>query len=69
MVHRGSGDGWSLAHSPRHITLYDAYAAVEEGQVFSRHTHPPSGACEVGRNIGALLDAEFRSADAQVNCN
>ncbi|GHF00363.1 Rrf2 family transcriptional regulator [Streptomyces spiralis] len=59
----GRGGGWSLARSPRDITLYDAYAAVEEGQVFSRHTHPPSRACEVGRNIGDLLDAEFRSAE------
>jgi DNA-binding IscR family transcriptional regulator len=59
----GRGGGWSLARTPRDITLYDAYAAVEEGQIFSRHTHPPSGACEVGRNIGNLLDVEFQSAE------
>ncbi|MET9863793.1 Rrf2 family transcriptional regulator [Streptomyces smyrnaeus] len=59
----GRGGGWSLARAPRDITLHDAYAAVEEGQIFSRHTHPPSGACEVGRNIGDLLDVEFRSAE------
>ncbi|MEU4897263.1 Rrf2 family transcriptional regulator [Streptomyces sp. NPDC044780] len=59
----GRGGGWCLARAPRDITLYDAYAAVEEGQIFSRHTHPPSGACEVGRNIGDLLDAEFQNAE------
>ncbi|QRK93776.1 Rrf2 family transcriptional regulator [Saccharopolyspora erythraea] len=59
----GRGGGWSLARAPRDITLYDAYAAVEEGQIFSRHTHPPSGVCEVGRNIGELLDIEFQSAE------
>ncbi|MEU1788103.1 Rrf2 family transcriptional regulator [Streptomyces sparsogenes] len=59
----GRGGGWSLARNPRDITLYDAYAAVEGGQIFSRHTHPPSGACEVGRNIGDLLDAEFQNAE------
>ena len=59
----GRGGGWSLARAPRDITLYDAYAAVEEGQIFSRYTHPPSGACEVGRNIGNLLDAEFQGAE------
>ncbi|MEV6421307.1 Rrf2 family transcriptional regulator [Streptomyces sp. NPDC051662] len=59
----GRGGGWSLARAPRDITLYDAYAAVEEGRIFSRYTHPPSGACEVGRNIGDLLDAEFQSAE------
>ncbi|MER8073156.1 Rrf2 family transcriptional regulator [Streptomyces sp. NPDC094034] len=59
----GRGGGWFLARAPRDITLYDAYAAVEEGQIFSRYTHPPSGACEVGRGIGDLLDAEFQSAE------
>ncbi|MGW6598160.1 Rrf2 family transcriptional regulator [Streptomyces sp. NPDC055036] len=59
----GRGGGWSLARDPRDITLHDAFAAVEEGQIFSRHTHPPSGACEVGRNIGDLLDVEFRGAE------
>ncbi|MFD7285465.1 Rrf2 family transcriptional regulator [Streptomyces sp. NPDC059863] len=59
----GRGGGWSLARDPRDITLHDAFAAVEEGQIFSRHTHPPSGACEVGRNIGDLLDVEFRDAE------
>ncbi|MEU5515782.1 Rrf2 family transcriptional regulator [Streptomyces griseoaurantiacus] len=59
----GRGGGWSLARAPRDITLYDAYAAVEDGQVFSRHAHPPNGTCAIGRNIGDLLDAEFRSAE------
>ncbi|MHC3470792.1 Rrf2 family transcriptional regulator [Streptomyces sp. 7R007] len=59
----GRGGGWSLARGPRDITLYDAYAAVEEGRIFSRHTHPPSGACEVGRHIGDLLDVEFQNAE------
>ncbi|MER6144705.1 Rrf2 family transcriptional regulator [Streptomyces sparsogenes] len=59
----GRGGGWSLARDPRDITLHDAYAAVEEGQIFSRHTRPPSGACEVGRHIGDLLDAEFQNAE------
>ncbi|AEW99880.1 RrF2 family transcriptional regulator [Streptantibioticus cattleyicolor] len=59
----GRGGGWSLARDPRDITLHDAYAAVEEGQIFSRHTRPPSGACEVGRTIGVLLDVEFQKAE------
>ncbi|MGW5601448.1 Rrf2 family transcriptional regulator [Streptomyces rochei] len=59
----GRGGGWFLARTPRDITLHDAYAAVEGGRVFSRHPHPPSGACVIGRDIGALLDVEFRSAE------
>ncbi|GAA4828089.1 Rrf2 family transcriptional regulator [Saccharopolyspora rosea] len=59
----GRGGGWSLARAPREITLYDAYAAVEEGRILSGHPHPPSDACEVGRNISALLEVEFRDAE------
>ncbi|MFB4275483.1 MULTISPECIES: Rrf2 family transcriptional regulator [unclassified Nonomuraea] len=59
----GRGGGWSLARGPREITLYDAYAAVEEGPILSRHPHPPSADCEVGRNIQALLESEFRDAE------
>ncbi|UJW32717.1 Rrf2 family transcriptional regulator [Saccharothrix sp. AJ9571] len=59
----GRGGGWSLARPAREITLYDAYTAVEEGPVLSRHAHPPSEACEVGRNMQALLEVEFRDAE------
>ncbi|MCI2423751.1 Rrf2 family transcriptional regulator [Saccharopolyspora sp. K220] len=59
----GRGGGWSLARAPREITLYDAYTAVEAGPILSRHAHPPSAECEVGRNIQALLEVEFRDAE------
>ncbi|WP_280314344.1 Rrf2 family transcriptional regulator [Nocardia abscessus] len=59
----GRGGGWSLARVPHKITLYDAYAAVEAGPILSRHPHPPSDACEVGRNMQRLLEAEFRDAE------
>lgn len=59
----GRGGGWTLAQAPHKITLYDAYAAVEEGPVLSRHPHPPSDACEVGRNMQHLLEVEFREAE------
>ena len=59
----GRGGGWTLARRPREITLYDAYTAVEAGPVLSRHPHPPSDACEVGRHMQALLENEFREAE------
>ncbi|MFM9441699.1 Rrf2 family transcriptional regulator [Streptomyces acidiscabies] len=59
----GRNGGWSLTRSPREITLYEAYAAVEAGPVLSRHPHPPSAECEVGRNMQRLLEAEFREAE------
>lgn len=59
----GRGGGWTLARTPREITLYDAYAAVEAGPVLSGHAHPPSDACEVGRHMQTLLAEEFREAE------
>ncbi|TWF78857.1 BadM/Rrf2 family transcriptional regulator [Pseudonocardia hierapolitana] len=59
----GRGGGWTLARAPREITLYDAYAAVEMGPILSRHPHPPSEACEVGRHMQAVLESEFRDAE------
>ncbi|MDA3629262.1 Rrf2 family transcriptional regulator [Saccharopolyspora oryzae] len=59
----GRGGGWLLARAAREITLHDAYTAVEAGPVLSRHPHPPSDACEVGRNMQALLEAEFQDAE------
>ncbi len=59
----GRGGGWSLARPSHKITLYDAYAAVEGGPVLSRHAHAPSEACEVGRHMQGLVDAEFEGAE------
>jgi Rrf2 family protein len=59
----GRGGGWSLARPAREITLHDAYTAVEEGPILSRHPHPPSDACEVGRHMQNLLETEFREAE------
>ncbi|RKT86862.1 Rrf2 family protein [Saccharopolyspora antimicrobica] len=59
----GRGGGWTLARAPRAITLHDAYLAVETGPLLSRHPHPPNDACEVGRNMQALLESEFQDAE------
>ncbi|WP_410650261.1 RrF2 family transcriptional regulator [Amycolatopsis sp. cmx-4-54] len=59
----GRGGGWTLARPPEEITLYDAYTAVEQGPILTRHAHPPSTTCDVGRHMRALLDAEFREAE------
>ncbi len=59
----GRGGGWTLARTPREITLYDAYAAVENGPILSRHPHDPSDACEVGRHMQNVLETEFGDAE------
>ncbi|MEV0622802.1 Rrf2 family transcriptional regulator [Nonomuraea sp. NPDC050404] len=59
----GRNGGWSLARAPREITLHDAFAAVEAGPILSRHAHPASDACEVGRHMQGLLETEFQEAE------
>lgn len=59
----GSGGGWRLARAAEEISLYDAYAAVESGEVLLPvHAHPPSRNCVVGRHMQALLEDEFAAA-------
>jgi Rrf2 family protein len=59
----GSGGGWRLTRPARKITLYDAYAAVEDGPLIAGHTRVPSEACVVGRNIITVLNTEFTEAE------
>ena len=59
----GSGGGWRLARPAEEISLYDAYAAVEGGEVLLPvHTHPPSQSCVIGRHMQSLLEDEFAAA-------
>ena len=59
----GRGGGWHLARPAEEITLFDAYAAVESGPVLPLYSHDPSRSCPVGRNMQALLEAEFADAE------
>lgn len=59
----GAGGGWRLARPAKEISLYDAYAAVEDGPLLAGHAHPPSQQCVVGRHIQALLETEFAEAE------
>ena len=59
----GSGGGWQLSRPAEQITLFDAYAAVEDGTtVLPTHAHPPSRSCVIGRHMQALLEEEFAAA-------
>jgi len=59
----GSGGGWRLAKPAGEITLFDAYAAVEDDlTVLPTHAHPPNQGCVIGRHMQTLLDQEFTAA-------
>jgi Rrf2 family protein len=58
----GTGGGALLARPADHITLGDVYRAVEDGGIFGLHREQPNPVCPVGRNIQALLEADFDAA-------
>ena len=60
----GSTGGSRLARSPAKITLLDAYAAVESGELFGEHSQQPNPKCPVGRNIVDVLAPRMQAAEA-----
>lgn len=58
----GATGGTMLARPAVAISLLDVYRAVEEPGVLSLHRNGPNPACEVGRNITAVLGGIFNHA-------
>ncbi|WP_314173181.1 Rrf2 family transcriptional regulator [Streptomyces winkii] len=59
----GSGGGWRLAKPAAEVSLYDVYAAAEDGaSVLPVHAHPPNQSCVIGRHMQSVLEVEFAAA-------
>lgn len=58
----GAAGGTMLARPPDAINLLDVYRAMEEPGVLGLHRNSPNPACEVGRNITAVLGGIFDRA-------
>ncbi|HEX8154571.1 MAG TPA: Rrf2 family transcriptional regulator [Thermoanaerobaculia bacterium] len=58
----GTSGGSRLARRPEDITLLDVYSAVEDEQLFGRHTQQPNPKCPVGSRIAELLTPRFDEA-------
>jgi Rrf2 family protein len=52
---RGANAGWTLARSPRAISLLDVYIAVHDDPLFGLHASPPNPQCPIGRGLPPTL--------------
>jgi Rrf2 family protein len=59
----GSTGGSRLAREANRITLRDAFAAVESGQLFGGHSQEPNPKCPVGRHIEEVLAPRVAAAE------
>jgi Rrf2 family protein len=60
----GGTGGSRLVRSPEEITLLDVYRAVEPGDLFAMHRHPPNPKCPVGLHIQKVLAGALDKAQA-----
>lgn len=60
----GRSGGFELGRSADAITLADVYGAVEDETVFRMHKIDPEAECPVAAQIGKILSAPLRAAEA-----
>jgi len=51
----GRSGGYGLARSPKSISLFDIYSAVNPPDAFAIHAYPKTKACVVSRNIKEVM--------------
>lgn len=52
---RGANAGWTIARSPKSITLLDVCNAVHDEALFGLHASPPNPQCPIGRGLPPTL--------------
>lgn len=58
----GKSGGARMAKKPSAISLYDIYAAVDEGSLFAHNPNDPNKKCELSCHMAELLNPIFSSA-------
>lgn len=64
---KGASGGTRLAKNAEEINLYEVYAAVSTGEVFSLHRQKPNQDCPVGKNIESVLCHLQKDIDHVIN--
>ena len=63
---RGANAGWTLARSPRAITLLDVYNALHDDALFGMHASPPNPQCPIGRRLPSTLRKVYGSLEDEL---
>lgn len=63
---RGANAGWTLARSPKAITLLDVYNAVHDDSLFGLHASPPNPQCPIGRGLPGTLRKVYGSLEGEL---
>ena len=68
LVHsrRGANAGWSLARSPKSISLLDVYNAVHNDPLFALHASPPNPQCPIGRGLPSTLRKVYGTLEGEL---
>lgn len=59
----GRTGGAVLARKPESITLFDVYAAVDEGELFAYNPNDPNKKCAISCEMNSVLEPIFKSAN------
>ncbi len=60
----GRHGGSQLARRPSSITLYDVYAAVDEGSLFAYNPNDPNKTCSLSCKMKSVLAPVFQAANS-----
>lgn len=63
---RGANAGWTLARSPKAISLLDVYKAVHGEPLFGLHAAPPNPQCPIGRGLPPTLRKIYGTLEEQL---
>ncbi len=63
LTEAGRNGGATLAKKPNTITLYDVYAAVDEGDLFAYNPNDPNKTCRLSCKMKSVLAPVFDAAN------